>query len=117
VIADYAGVLVLLACALVLTGALLLVPRFAARGEPKREERESVGAQAEAPAPSRRRLAADFHALAILFLIFGLGVVFFYPFSVTFRELGSPGLVAMGLFALPLVVGLIYGWSRGALEW
>ncbi|NTV65203.1 MAG: NADH-quinone oxidoreductase subunit A, partial [Oscillochloris sp.] len=44
-------------------------------------------------------------------------VVFFYPFALVFRALGAPGLAAMGVFFLVLVVGFAYEWRKGALRW
>ena len=58
-----------------------------------------------------------YYLFAILFLIFDVEAVFFYPWGATFRETGPPGLVAIAVFSVPLVVGLVYEWSKGALEW
>ena len=53
----------------------------------------------------------------MLFVLFDLEVVFFYPWGALFRELGFYGLVVMAVFTVPLVVGLVYEWRKGALEW
>ena len=65
----------------------------------------------------RQRLAVKFYLVAILFVVFDVEAIFFYPWGATFRETGLPGLIAISVFSLPLVVGLIYEWSKGALEW
>ncbi len=67
--------------------------------------------------PARRRLSVKFYLVAVLFILFDIEVVFMYPWAVTFRELGIPGLVEMGIFVLVLLLGLFYLWRRGALEW
>ena len=54
---------------------------------------------------------------AILFILFDVEVVFFYPWAVLFRELGMFGFVEMLTFMLVLGVGLLYAWRKGALEW
>jgi NADH-quinone oxidoreductase subunit A len=49
--------------------------------------------------------------------VFDLEAVFFSPWGALFRELGGFGFMAMSIFAVPLVVGLVYEWKKGALEW
>ena len=58
-----------------------------------------------------------YFVIAILFVVFDLEAIYFYPWGATFLETGIPGLVAIGLFTVPLVVGLAYEWMKGALEW
>ncbi len=58
-----------------------------------------------------------YYLVAILFIIFDLEIAFLFPWAVAIRDIGAPGLVAMGLFLLILVVGFIYEWKKGALEW
>lgn len=116
-LAEYAGVLVLLLVALLATGGLLAV---ASRLGPRRPlaEKSEPGASGEAPTPGpRRRPSLRFQLVALLFLIFNVEAAFLYPWAATFREVGLPGLVAVAVFALPLGVGLVYEWSKGALEW
>jgi NADH-quinone oxidoreductase subunit A len=50
-------------------------------------------------------------------LVFDVEAVYFYPWGANFRELGLPGLIALGVFTIPLVVGLAYEWAKGSLEW
>ncbi len=58
-----------------------------------------------------------FYLVAILFIIFDLETAFFFPWALVLREIGWPGFVAMMLFLGLLVIGFIYEWKRGALEW
>jgi NADH-quinone oxidoreductase subunit A len=55
--------------------------------------------------------------VAILFIIFDLEIAFLFPWAVVLKSVGMVGLVAMILFLGILVVGFIYEWKRGALEW
>ncbi|MBI4083217.1 MAG: NADH-quinone oxidoreductase subunit A [Candidatus Lambdaproteobacteria bacterium] len=64
-----------------------------------------------------RRYGVRFYMVALTFLIFDVEIVFFYPWAVRFRELGFYGFWAMALFFVILVVGLVYDWKKGALEW
>jgi len=58
-----------------------------------------------------------FYLVAILFIIFDLETAFFFPWAVVLREIGWFGFVAMSIFLSLLVIGFIYEWKRGALEW
>lgn len=67
--------------------------------------------------PAIRRIPVKFYVVAMLFIVFDIEVVFFYPYALVFRELGVPGLLAMGVFFLVLVAGFVYEWKKGALRW
>lgn len=58
-----------------------------------------------------------FYLVAILFIIFDLETAFFFPWSLVLRKLGWGGFSAMMVFLGVLVIGFIYEWKRGALEW
>lgn len=64
-----------------------------------------------------RRVPVRFYLTAILFIVFDVEVVFMYPWAVLARDLGVFGLVEMMVFVAILVLGLVYAWRRGALEW
>ena len=55
--------------------------------------------------------------VAMLFMMFDIEVVFFYPWAVIFRQLKLFGLAEMGVFVLILLIGYVYVWKKGALEW
>ena len=67
--------------------------------------------------PGTRRIPIHFYLVAVLFILFDIEVVFFLPWAVVFRRLGLFGLVEMLLFILILLVGYVYAWKKGALEW
>jgi len=66
---------------------------------------------------ARARFSVKFYLVAMLFLIFDIEVVFLYPWAILLRRLGVFGLVEMGVFLAILVVGFVYVWKKGALEW
>jgi len=66
---------------------------------------------------TRERFSVKFYLVAMLFIIFDIETVFMIPWSVSFRQLGLFGLVEMVVFIVILLVGFIYAWKRGALEW
>jgi len=58
-----------------------------------------------------------YYLIAILFIVFDLEIAFVFPWALVFRELGVFGLVEMGVFLALLVIGFVYVWKKGALEW
>jgi NADH-quinone oxidoreductase subunit A len=67
--------------------------------------------------PGTRRMSVRFYLIAVLFILFDIEVVFFLPWAVVFRQLGLFGLVEMFIFIVILLVGYVYAWKKGALEW
>lgn len=65
----------------------------------------------------QRRVRVQYYLIAVLFILFDIEIVFLLPWAVILRDLGVTGLVEMGVFLLVLVAGLVYAWSKGALEW
>jgi len=64
-----------------------------------------------------RRMPVRFYLIAVLFILFDIEVVFFLPWAITFRQLGLFGLIEMLVFVAILLVGYVYAWEKGALEW
>lgn len=58
-----------------------------------------------------------YYLFALLFLIFDVEAAFLYPWAVILRVVGFPGLIEVGVFLLVLILGLVYAWKKGALEW
>jgi NADH-quinone oxidoreductase subunit A len=64
-----------------------------------------------------RRMPVRFYLIAVLFILFDIEVVFFLPWAIVFRQLGLFGLIEMIIFIVILLVGYVYAWKKGALEW
>jgi NADH-quinone oxidoreductase subunit A len=58
-----------------------------------------------------------YYLFALMFLIFDVEAAFLYPWAVILRVVGFPGLIEVGAFLLVLILGLVYAWRKGALEW
>jgi len=71
----------------------------------------------EAFEDSRMKFDVRFYLVAILFIIFDLEIAFLFPWAVVLDEIGLFGLLSMTVFLALLVVGFIYEWKKGALEW
>jgi NADH-quinone oxidoreductase subunit A len=66
---------------------------------------------------ARQPMAIKYFLVAILFVLFDVEVIFFYPYAVNFRELKWPGFVAVLVFVALFITGLIYIFKKGALKW
>jgi NADH-quinone oxidoreductase subunit A len=66
---------------------------------------------------TRERFSVKFYLVAILFIIFDIETVFLIPWGVYFRTLGVFGFVEMLVFIAVLMVGFVYVWKKGALQW
>ncbi len=66
---------------------------------------------------ARERFSVKFYIIAMLFIVFDIEAVFLYPWAVMFKRLGIFGFVEMGVFIVILLVGYVYVWKKGALEW
>ena len=66
---------------------------------------------------ARKPFSVKFYIIAMLFIIFDIEAVFLYPWAVIFKDLKFFGLVEMAVFIAILLVGFIYVWKKGALEW
>jgi NADH-quinone oxidoreductase subunit A len=67
--------------------------------------------------PGTRRMPVRFYLVAVLFILFDIETVFFLPWAIVFRRLGLFGLIEMAVFIAILLVGYLYAWKKGALEW
>lgn len=66
---------------------------------------------------SMAQFKVGYYLFAILFLMFDVECVFLFPWGVRVRELGGAGLLSIAIFFTILVLGLVYAWRKGALEW
>ena len=71
----------------------------------------------EAFEDARMKFDVRYYLVAILFILFDLEIAFLFPWAVVLKEIGMFGFVAMLVFLAILVVGFIYEWKKGALEW
>ena len=71
----------------------------------------------EAFEDARMKFDVRYYLVAILFILFDLEIAFLFPWAVVVNEIGMPGFLAMMLFLGILVVGFVYEWMKGALEW
>ena len=117
----YLPVLIFLGVATALAIVLLLLGtgfgHWFARDPRNAEKLSAYECGFEAFEDTRAKFDVRYYLVAILFIIFDLEIAFLFPWAVALRSIGPFGLVAMGIFLFILVVGFIYEWKKGALEW
>ena len=112
----------LLGITALLTGAaLVFLALWIAKLISPRSFNPQKGEAYECGIPTRGESMSQFkigyYLFAILFLMFDVETVFLYPWAVRMRELGVDGLISITVFFGILVLGLVYAWRKGALEW
>lgn len=116
-LANYFPILVFILVALVFGAVLLLLGTLVGPTEPNTEKNSPYECGFEAFEDSRMKFDVRYYLVAILFIIFDLEITFLVPWAIVLDKVGMTGLIAMGIFLLILVVGFIYEWRKGALEW
>jgi NADH-quinone oxidoreductase subunit A len=118
---NYLPVLIFLTVAtglaLVLLSLGLVLGRWQAKAKSDKAKLSPYECGFEAFEDSRMKFDVRYYLVAILFIVFDLEIAFLFPWAVVLDSIGTPGLVAMGIFLFILVVGFIYEWKKGALEW
>ena len=97
--------------------ALFALGNFLGPKRPTAEKLSPYECGFEAFEDARMKFDVRYYLIAILFIVFDLEIAFIFPWALVFRELGVFGLVEMGLFLALLVIGFVYVWKKGALEW
>ncbi|MCW5875047.1 MAG: NADH-quinone oxidoreductase subunit A [Anaerolineales bacterium] len=114
---DYLPIAVLL---IISSGLAVLIVIIGNIIGPRREDSRKMApyeSGMQAIGPGTRRMPVRFYLIAVLFILFDIEVVFFLPWAVVFRQLGVFGLIEMFVFIAILLVGYVYAWKKGALEW
>jgi NADH-quinone oxidoreductase subunit A len=116
-LSQYLPVLVFIIIGLVIGLAMLAGGSLLSKHNPDSEKNSPYECGFSAFESSHLPFDVRFYLVAILFIIFDLETAFFFPWALVLRKLGWFGLYAMIIFLGLLVIGFIYEWKRGALEW
>ena len=114
---EYAGIAVFFVLSAGIVAAMLILFSSLGTKNPTPEKMAPFECGVDPIALPTGKLTVRFYLVAILFILFDVELVFLYPWAVIYRELGVLGLVEMGIFLGILVVGYVYAWDNGALEW
>lgn len=116
-LAEYLPTLLFLIVAAGIGIALIVIGNLLGPKRPSSEKLSPYECGFNAFEDARMRFDVRYYLVAILFIVFDLEIAFVYPWALTFRELGGYGLVEMGVFLGLLLIGFVYVWKKGALEW
>ena len=119
--AGYLPILLFLGIAVILSSLFVFAPmavsRLTGTHQPTPEKLTEYECGFPAFEGSRAQFDVRFYLVAILFIIFDLEAAFLFPWAVSLGEIGWAGWTAMMIFLAELVIGYIYVWKKGALEW
>jgi NADH-quinone oxidoreductase subunit A len=121
VAAGYLPILLFLGVALVLSSAFVFLPMLVGgltgTQQPSPEKLTEYECGFPAFEDSRAQFDVRFYLIAILFIVFDLEAAFLYPWAVSLGAIGFAGWLSMMIFLVELLIGYVYAWKKGALEW
>ena len=114
---NYFSILVFLGFALVIAVVARTLGRLLSPNNPSKGKVSPYECGFDGIGDARLPFDVRYYLVAILFIVFDLETAFLFPWAVSLRVIGWAGFFAMLLFLLVLVVGFVYEWRTGALEW
>jgi NADH-quinone oxidoreductase subunit A len=114
---NYLPIMIFIAIGIAIGVLPILAGFLLAPHKPDSEKLSPYECGFEAFEDSRMRFDVRYYLVAILFIIFDLEIAFLFPWAVVLDSIGLFGFVAMMIFLGILVIGFIYEWKKGALEW
>ncbi len=114
---NYLPILIFMCITLVMGTVFIILGKLLGPSRPDAEKNSPYECGFEAFEDSRMKFDVRYYLVAILFIIFDLEIAFLFPWAIVLDQVGTFGLVSMAIFLSVLVVGFIYEWKKGALEW
>ncbi len=114
---NYLPILIFLSVALALGLLMLSLGFLFGRGSKTKAKLSPYECGFDPFEDARIPFDVRYYLVAILFIIFDLEIAFLFPWAVSLNKIDIAGIMAMGIFLLVLVIGFIYEWKKGALEW
>ena len=116
-LAEYLPSLLFLLVATGIGISLMVIGRFLGPRRPDAQKLSPYECGFEAFEDARMKFDVRYYLVAILFILFDLEIAFLFPWAVSLREVGMTGFVAVLIFLGILLVGFVYEWKKGALDW
>jgi len=114
---DYLPIAVLIVLSTALAFLVIALGHLFGPRRPNPRKSEPYESGMRPYGPARRRIPVHYYLIAVLFILFDIEIVFMLPWAVVLREIKLQGLIAMLVFIAILLIGLVYAWKIGALEW
>jgi NADH-quinone oxidoreductase subunit A len=114
---EYLPIFIFLVFALIFATIMLGIGFTFGPHNPDAEKNSPYECGFEAFEDSRMKFDIRYYLVAILFIIFDLEIAFLFPWAIVIHDIGIYGLISMAIFLFILIIGFIYEWKKGALEW
>jgi NADH-quinone oxidoreductase subunit A len=114
---NYLPILIFIAIGIAIGSLPLIISRILGPYKPNPEKQSPFECGFNAFEDARLPFDVRYYLVALLFIIFDLETAFLFPWAVALRDIGWFGFIAMMIFLAILVVGFIFEWKKGALEW
>ena len=116
-LSDYLPILVMFLVALFIAVFVIIASGLLGPKRPTKRKLMPYESGMEPIGSAQRRFPIKFNLVAMIFILFDIEVIFFFPYALVYKRLGVFGLIEIGLFMIILLIGFIYIWKKGALEW
>ena len=116
-IQNYSVILLMLGVVVLLAGGMLALSYLLGQHRPTARKLSPYECGVPPTGDARQRFSVKFYLVAMVFILFDVGIVFLYPWAVIFHELRMFGFIEMLLFLLFVLAGFAYLWKKGALDW
>ena len=116
-LAEYLPILLFILVAIAVGVAPMVLGKLLGPSRPDPEKLSPYECGFEAFEDARMKFDVRYYLVAILFILFDLEIAFLFPWAVALNDIGAAGFIAMMVFLGILVVGFVYEWMKGALEW
>lgn len=116
-LAEYFPILLFILVAIAIGVVPLVLGKLLGPNRPDPEKLSPYECGFEAFEDARMKFDVRYYLVAILFILFDLEIAFLFPWAVALNDIGAAGFIAMMVFLGILVVGFVYEWMKGALEW
>jgi NADH-quinone oxidoreductase subunit A len=116
-LADYFPILAFIVVALAFGVGSLVLSHWAQPKLPDPEKLSVYECGSEPFSDARMPFPVRYYIIAMLFVIFDIEIIFLYPWAVAFDKIGLIGVIEMVIFIALFVIGYVYAWKKGALEW
>ena len=114
---GYLPIFIFLAVAIAFPVVTIIAAKLIRPSSPFQAKLEAYECGIKAASDSRGRYTVRFYIIAILFVIFDVETIFLFPWAVKYGKLGWFGVVEVAVFLVILIVGYVWAWKKGALEW
>jgi NADH-quinone oxidoreductase subunit A len=114
---NYFPILLFILIGLAIGAVILVIGKLLGPNKPDPEKLSPYECGFEAFEDARMKFDVRYYLIAILFILFDLEIAFLFPWAIVLNEIGMFGFLSMMVFLAILVVGFVYEWKKGALEW